>query len=283
LRDLCIVIVGLYLVLVVALYLLQEKLIFPGSGSQGGPEAQIPAGPGREVLTLKTSSGERVVALFGRAFSSDGELVADPSSRPTLLYFYGNGQCLGTSVHEIDTIRHLGLNVLAADYLGYGLSGGSPSESGCYAVADAAYEHLLHRRDVDPKNLLMGGFSLGGAVAIDLASRHACSGLIVSSTFTGMTDMAAAQYPYIPTSLLLRHRFRSIAKIPRVRCPILIANGRFDDLISPDMADALARVAIGRVDRIAMNAGHDDIFGSNDPIARAALRRFLDAIPSRAP
>jgi pimeloyl-ACP methyl ester carboxylesterase len=41
--------------------------------------------------------------------------------------------------------RKLGYNVMIPDYLGYGMSGGKPSEAGCRATADAAYDWLVAR------------------------------------------------------------------------------------------------------------------------------------------
>ena len=68
--------------------------------------------------------------------------------------------------------RRLGANVMIPDYVGYGLSGGSPSEAGCYATADTAYEHLKGRKDVDPGKIVAAGWSMGGGVAVDLAARR---------------------------------------------------------------------------------------------------------------
>jgi fermentation-respiration switch protein FrsA (DUF1100 family) len=42
----------------------------------------------------------------------------------------------------LDLLENLGESVLVFDYPGYGLSEGKPSEAGCYAAADAAYDWL---------------------------------------------------------------------------------------------------------------------------------------------
>ena len=86
-------------------------------------------------------------------------------------------------------------------------------------------------RRVDAKTIIAAGWSLGGAVAIDLASRRQVGGLIVFSTFTSGVEMARRMLPFVPVSLLLRHRFDSVHKIAKIRCPILIGHGRRDPLI----------------------------------------------------
>ena len=180
--------------------------------------------PATELVKLKTDRGERVVALFGPALTSDGRPDPGAGSRPTMIFFYGNAMCLSYARQDFDRYRRLGLNVLIPDYIGYGMSGGSPSEKGCQATADAAYDYLATTKKLDPKTIISAGWSLGGAVAIDLASRRQVGGLIAFSTFTSGVQMARRMLPFVPVSLLLRHRFDSLQKIAKVRCPILIGH-----------------------------------------------------------
>ena len=278
-RTALLVLSGTYLLLIVALYLLQDRLIFPGSATQGIPGSDIRADEGAEVVHFKTRDGLPVAAFFGRALDDRGRPVDDPRSRPTLLFFLGNGQCTAHSSAQATAIRDLGMNVFIPDFLGFGQSGGRASEANCYATADAAYDHLVARPDVDPSKLLIGGFSLGGAVAIDLASRRPSAGLIASCTFTTMADMARDSYPFVPTRFLLRHEFRSIDKIARVRVPILLGHGEIDPLISSDMTDSLARAAGGNVTRIDLaGTGHDDLLRVATGDDRDKIRAFLRAI-----
>ena len=131
-----------------------------------------------------------------------------------MIYFYGNAMCLSYATADLDRFRRLGLNVLIPDYVGYGMSGGSPSEKGCQATADAAYDYLVSTRTVDPRQIIAAGWSLGGAVAIDLASRHAVGGLIAFCTFTSSKEMARTNFATgCPVSLFTGHRFESLNKI----------------------------------------------------------------------
>jgi hypothetical protein len=153
------------------LFSTQIRLIFPGAEKQGQPTTIVQARPGEELVSLTTAHGDQVIALFGPALTPDGQPHPKAASSPTMLYFYGNAMCVNDALPEFDRFRRLGLNVMIPDYVGYGMSGGKPSESGCYATADAAFAHLLKRKDVDPAKIVVAGWSLGGAVAIDLASR----------------------------------------------------------------------------------------------------------------
>src|SRR5438045_107688 len=71
-----------YVGIVVVIYFLQGKLIFPGAASQGTPQATLHSSPGGELVTLTTNSGERIVAYFGKALSAEGEPLENAHERP---------------------------------------------------------------------------------------------------------------------------------------------------------------------------------------------------------
>src|SRR6516164_3320718 len=52
-------------------YLFQDRLIFPGSATQGSPEAFVQPRSGAELLQLETPQKERVTALYGPALLAD--------------------------------------------------------------------------------------------------------------------------------------------------------------------------------------------------------------------
>jgi fermentation-respiration switch protein FrsA (DUF1100 family) len=171
---------------------------------------------------------------------------------------------------EFDRFRRLGLNVIIPDYVGYGMSEGRPSEKGCQATAEAVYNHLVSTRGFEPERIISSGWSLGGAVAIDLASRRKVAGLVVFSTFTSGVDMARRLLPFAPVSLLLRHRFDSEHKIAKIQCPTLIGHGREDRVVPFWMGEKLAKVAAGPVTTVWIDGGDHDVFGRrmDDAIAR---------------
>ncbi len=210
-RVLLLVFLGLQLVL----FSFQDRMIFPGASTQGNSAATVRPRPGTELVRLVTKDGEKVTALFGPALTTAGRPDPQASHRPALIYFYGNGMCLAYAELEFERFRRLGLNVIIPDYVGYGMSEGRPSEKGCEATADAVYDYLVSTRGFEPERIISGGWSMGGAVAIDLASRRKVAGLIAFSTFTSGVDMARRLLPFVPVSLLLRHRFDSE---PQDRC-----------------------------------------------------------------
>lgn len=273
----------LYILLLIFLYVNQRTLIFPAGRGKPTHAATRPtavsglSGP-FDALLLATPMHNRIAALYAPALSASGGQDPDAASRPTLMYFYGNGSTLADSADILEAMRRRGMNVMAADYVGYGQSSGEASERGCYDTADAEYHYLTRQRKIAPDRIVIMGRSLGTAVAIDLASRKPSAGLITVSAFTTMAAMGASQYPVVPepiASMLLKHHFRSIDKIGRVRCPILLAHCRDDDLVPFSMAAELQRAATAPVTRLDLPHGkHDYVFSVNGGKLYDALAAF---------
>jgi uncharacterized protein len=256
-RDLVLICLG-FLALV---YWFQARLILPGGSTQGQPEAQVRPRGDAELLQLTTKSGERVVALYGPAQMANGEPDPAAASRPTLIFFYGNAMCLNYATSLFDRFRRLGLNVVIPDYVGYGMSSGSPSERGCQATADAVYDEVVSTRGVDPHQIVAAGWSIGGAVAIDLAARRPVGGLIAFSTFTNTHDMALTLVPIPMPRWFFVHRFESLAKLPAIHCPMLLGHGRRDSLVPFAMFERLSAAAKSPTETLVIDeADHNDFF-----------------------
>jgi esterase/lipase len=270
--------IALYVGIVAVFFAIQTSLIFPGSETQGKPSSVVRPAPGTQLVSLRTGSDEKIVALFGPAQLPDGKPHPASDRRPTILYFYGNAMCLKDALFEFDHFRRLGVNVLIPEFVGYGMAEGKPSETGCRETADAAFAHLQGRKDVDPKRIVAAGWSLGGAVAIDLASRKPVAGLIAFCTFTSMTDMSRRSFPFVPASLLLRHRFDSLSRIGHVSSPILLGYGRRDEIVPIEMADRLSAAATHApvMKFIVEDAGHNDFYAVGKDQIFQAMNRYLE-------
>ena len=172
-------------------------------------------------------------------------IAAENVAAPTVLYLHGNYRNRGYNLDHVARLHDMGCNVLVIDYRGYGDSSAvGPTEQGVYADAEAAWQYLLETRGIPAGRAFIFGHSLGGAIAIDLAVRHPeAAGLITEGTFTSMQAMAERDYGFLPVGLLLNQRFDSIAKIPRLKMPLLLIHGAWDPRIPVAMADALYAAA----------------------------------------
>ena len=162
-------------------------------------------------------------------------LIPPPAAVPAaeagwILYFHGSSANVGSVGYNEAwaKFRRMGLGVLAVDYRGYGESAGAPSEAGLYLDAQAAYSHLTGALRVPPSRVLIYGFSLGSAVAIDLATRVPAAGLMVEGALLSVPIRGGELYPFLPADLLARNRFASVDKIARVSMPKLFIHARED-------------------------------------------------------
>jgi len=154
-----------------------------------------------------------------------------PRSEPlaTLLFCHGNA---GNISHRLENVAYLlrtGFQVLLFDYRGYGHSSGHPSERGLYRDAATAWVYLAERADTVDAPRIIFGRSLGGAVAIDLATRVDADALISESTFTSAHTMARLLVPFPLPPLPVE--YDSLSKIGKLEMPLLALHGERDKLI----------------------------------------------------
>jgi hypothetical protein len=213
----------------------ESALLFhPDRGRPAAPPARLDLGS-RDVLL----SGPNEIPLMARLvppvidIKNTTESTSSARAPTWILYFHGASGNIGTSGYNEAwaKFRKMGLGVLAVDYRGFGESGGTPSEAGLYADADTAYEYVIHQLAVAPSRIVIYGYSLGSAVAIDLASRVPAAGLIVEGALMSIPARGAELYPYLPVTWLARNRFASVDKIGRAPMPKLFIHARNDTYV----------------------------------------------------
>jgi fermentation-respiration switch protein FrsA (DUF1100 family) len=252
---------------------LESMLVFPGSATQGLAGASLPPSADYELIPLRTADGTRIVAEFGGALSRDGKPAEDPGHAPTVIFFYGNGACAAYMAVEFWRFRQMGANVIMPDFPGYGMSGGKPSEKGFYAAADSVYDYVSQRPGIDRDRISAVGWSMGGAVAIELASRRKVAALETISAFTSLPAVAHRTAPWLPVRWILRSRFDNVSRIASITCPIFIAHGTIDQIVPPEMAAQLAAATRGKVVPLMIEgAGHNDIFDKGGDALWSAMR-----------
>ena len=174
-----------------------------------------------------------------------GWWIPGDTKAPALLYLHGSRWNIGNNLFRIARLQRMGYSVLAIDYRGFGRSDGDlPSETQAYEDAQAGWTELV-RRVPEPSRRVIYGHSLGGAVGIELALRHPeAAALVAESTFTSIRAMVdQSQYGFLPLGVVLTQHFDSIAKVPKLRVPVMFVHGAADRWVPSVMSEQLYAAA----------------------------------------
>ena len=220
-----------------------------------------------EDISFKSSDGTELHAWFCE--------VDQPVA--CVLYMHGNA---GNLSHRADVLRRLTrdlrCSVLIFDYRGYGKSGGVPTVSGALSDARAARKLLAREAKIREAEIVLLGRSLGGAVAVRLASERPARALIVESSFQSMKAIAKHHYPMLAW-LVPAGRLNSADRIDKFKGPVLISHGDQDQTIPQESGRALFAAANKPKTFLSIPSGrHND---PQPPFYYAALRSFLAGLP----
>ena len=253
----------------VALYYLANRAIYyPVKFPQGYWEQQ--AQLGASDVWIDTPDGLRL----------HGWWVRCGSSRLATLFLHGNAGNVTDRAAHIREIVAAGSSVLVLDYRGYGRSAGRPTEKGLYVDSEAAYVYLLGL-GYHGNQIILHGESLGTAVAIELASRRPCAGLILEAPFSSASDVAGTVLPVLGPALV--RSYNSISKMQWLLMPKLFLQGDRDEVIPPKLARRLyATAQEPKSFWVIEGAGHNDILEQAGSAYRERLRSFYLSLPTTA-
>jgi pimeloyl-ACP methyl ester carboxylesterase len=159
-------------------------------------------------------------------------------NNPVVLFCHGNSGNISNRGYIIDFCKQYRLNLVLFDYRGYGLSSGHrPSIQSILDDGITAYQYTSQY--YSPENIIVWGESLGGSVAIYIASRCKCRSLLLMSTFSSLDDIVRydPDFPWWlsgPLSVLIKNILGNLPSkeyIKNVKCPVVIIHSPKDDVI----------------------------------------------------
>lgn len=264
--KLLLVVAVAYAGIVVLMYAVQTRLLFPVRLAAANG---IPAGAQR--VTVETPDGERL------------EGVHLPPSRHwegkrlIVLGFGGNAWNAGYMAEYLHEL-YPDAAVVAFHYRGYAPSTGQPGAAALLADAVTVHDHIV--ATLGPGRIIAAGFSLGGGIAVHLARNRPLAGLILVSPFDSLEALAREHYPWVPVGLLLRHHIPVAESMRDLQVPVALIAAANDKVVPPRRTHALRQVVPNLMfDRTIAGAGHNDLY--RRPEFRAAMAEALTLIVSR--
>ena len=212
----------------------------------------------------------------------DARYIAHPNPQAVVLYCHGN---MGTVDKWVILAERLSkmhrLSILVFDYRGYGRSSGIASESGILQDAESARRWLANENGIRPCDVVLIGSSLGGAVAVDLASNGGARGVILESTFSSLPDVAESHAAWLLPEWNMTQRLNSVEKIKNYTGPLFQSHGDADRLIPLSLGKELFAAAPGRKEFIVVpKASHNDDHIRHCAAERERFLRRLPPVPS---
>ena len=243
---LIVVVVG-YFGVCALMFFVQRALLFPAP--KGGALQRNTA--------LTTPDG---VVLFHRAAATPGGA--------TVVHFHGNGERLADLEWLADEVTSAGAGFVAIEYPGYGLASGAPTEDSLVAAAADGLEYVTTKLGVDRASIVLSGQSIGTGVAMTMAERGWGRHVVLLSPYTSLPDVAAHAFGFLPVRLLMRDRFNSLERAPRLKQPVTLIHGTMDELIPFTLGQRLAG-ELSHATFVSVEGGHHNDLWQRPEVKRA--------------
>jgi pimeloyl-ACP methyl ester carboxylesterase len=256
------IVAGVALGVALLIWLFQERMIFFPRPLEHRPAPRSNV----EEITIPVAGG---VKLRGWLVKGRG------APAPLVIYFGGNAEEVSWLGEVAGNLA--GWSLLLVNYRGYGESEGKPSERELLADAIAIHDYARQRPDVDPGRIVAMGRSLGSGVAVHLAAERSLRGVILVSSYDSLVAVAKHHYPFLPISLMLRHRFDSVTRASRIDTPLLCLVASEDRVIPASHSRTLFEAWRGpKTWHEIPRADHDGI--ASEPGYWSAIADFLKSM-----
>lgn len=240
---------ALYVGAILLLWVFQEQVVF--QPPRVGPIAPASA---RKVHYHAADGVELFAYLVG-------------DCRPggtVMLAFHGNADVARWFVPwASNAAQSAGICVMLPEYRGYDGLAGSPSYGASTLDARAALNFARDTLRVSPDSLVVFGYSLGSAVATELAAHVTPRALVLQAPFTSTRAMAARMYvPGLQLffRLITRVHYNTLERVRALRTQVWVAHGDRDRVVPLQMGKEVFEAAAHRGELlIVRGAGHTDL------------------------
>lgn len=266
-----IIIIALYFIWCVIAYLFQGQMVFPRRYANQWQRVSVP--DHIEALWLDHPDSIRTEAWF-----RPGEGISSDRPGPLVIYAHGNGELIDNNIELSDFLHSQSISILLIEYRGYGRSQGTPSEQVIVRDAHRWIEQMKLRQDVDARQLIYWGRSIGAGVMCQLALEESPAGLILQTALL-RCDTFAWRFGFPP--FLMRHPFRTDLALPDIFCPLLILQHTTDQIAPITDGRMMKQLAAGPATLIELDGTHNALASQAEQERQErAIRQFLKLIQS---
>lgn len=218
-----------------------------------------------EELNFNTRRGVSINALLFKAKNSKGLII----------YCHGNAGSIASWGHRANDFLPHSWDVLVWDYRGYGKSTGKiKREKMVHNDADFIYHEMLKKYDKEKINFV--GCSLGTGVAAKLAVQYPSSFLILITPYFNFKHTVDHHYPFIPTSMILKYRFKTNEYLQDVTCPVILLHGTNDQTVPYESSIMLSHLNPDKIKLVTIQGGsHNNL--PEYPLFQETVKKALNS------
>lgn len=250
-----IVVATLYVSICALLYFNQDDLLFhPQPNTPKEVTEILNKYPEFDTLSFVMKDGNRTCGYISK------DTVKE--KLPLVLYFGGNAE----EVSHLSEYKSYFPNIVMAliNYRSFGLSQGVISEKTMFSDALEVYDKLITNPEVDANKVIVIGRSIGTGVATYLSSQRKTKATILITPYENMIDVAFEKYPFVPISLLIKHRFESDKYAPTISSPMLALISANDQVIPKHHAYKLKEAWKGKTEALEVIEDHNSIMDNEE-------------------
>jgi fermentation-respiration switch protein FrsA (DUF1100 family) len=207
--------------------------------------------PDMRPVQIMTKDGLKLTSWFD---------PPDDPDKPVLLFFMGDTGSFANYASEFVPFTEKGYGLFLLGYRGFGGNPGEPSEKGLYNDARAAVD-WLQGKGYDLRRIVFYGHSLGTGIAVEMAIEYPAQAVVLEAPYTTLPDTVQMNLPMVKSNWFMKDRYDNIAKIAKIKIPLLIIQGTKDEVIPVAQGKALFKAALGpKLSHFIPGGGHSNLF-----------------------
>ena len=242
----------------------------------------------RRDRTLPPAGAEDLLVTVAEGVNVHLRIHAGDSALPSVLFFHGNGEVVADYDGAATVYEHYGLNLLLAEYRGYGASSGSPTFtamlSDAHALKRTAFAWLDGHGYTAGRYVMGRSLGAGSAIELATAAPEGLRGLILESGAAGVNGWNRFLRPGDDPEAWQALQDAQRARIAAITLPLLSIHGERDDLVSIRSAEQIQEL-VGSTDKQLVRikrAGHNDLLGVDLPLYFESLAAFVRRLEAAA-
>jgi len=230
-----------YALIIIIIYISQEKFIFKPEKLKQDFLYKYDV-PFKELF-IAIEPGVRINGLH--FFSKD--------SIGLILYLHGNTRSIkGWAKYAKDFYRYH-YDVVLVDYRGFGKSTGKRGEKAMFNDMQVVYDSLAVQ--YHENQIIVYGRSLGSGFAAKLASDNSPRYLILDAPYYSFKKAVQRFLPILPMKYVLRYQLQTFKWIRKVNCHTYIIHGTKDWLIPIKQSEELQKLNPNKITLIRIEGG----------------------------